>query len=386
MRAAAAGVVCLLLLSLALIAHFVSPRPEVTASVSLQQYLSDDTNRYCEVIPGREFSFPRDHGEHQGFKTEWWYFTGNLQAEEGRRFGYQLTFFRVALSPEATSSGQSAWTSNDLFMGHLALSDPVDDEFYSFERFARRALGLAGVEPNAKRVWLENWKTERLEGPESGWRLEAAEGALQLDLKLLETKPEILQGEGGYSRKGPQSHHASYYVSQTHLESKGTLRLENELFQLSGLSWFDHEWSSQVLAEGLVGWDWFSLHLSDDTELMLFHLRYEDGRLEPTSSGTVVQADGRSEHLALEAFEVEVTDHHRSQRGVNYPSEWNITVASQDLKLKVVPIMANQEMATGVPYWEGAVLVSGTKKGVEISGQGFVELTGYGGQGKKGPI
>ena len=372
-----------LLLALGLSAYLVvrlssSPTP-VTASIDLQAALSDQKGQFKEVKPGRTFEFPADHGEHPEYKTEWWYFTGNLQSDKEQAFGYQLTLFRVGLSsPEQANPSQ--WAANSLMMGHFALSNLKEEKFRSFERFSRRALGLAGID-NAlgPQIWLENWKIERLE---SGWHLlaEAREeeaGLFKIDLRMEDAKPVVLQGDGGYSRKGPGSEHASYYVSQTRLSTSGELVFEDKPFAVSGNSWFDHEWSSEAMAEGLAGWDWFSLQFEDNTELMLYLLRYDDGRLEPASSGSYINAQGSKTDLVLDDFSVEPLSEHRSPRGVVYPSRWKIKVPSLALELEVKPRMADQEMTSGVLYWEGAVTVQGKRGESELDGVGFVELTGY---------
>ena len=357
---------------------FSRPSPGVVAEIDLQEALSDDRGEFADVVPGRSFSFPADHGEHPEFKTEWWYFNGNLSNEQGEQFGYQLTLFRVGLSKNNLTANPSAWSTDSLLMGHFAVSDLEAQQFLSFERFARRSLGLAGVEPEGRRIWLENWSIERLN---EGWTLKALaeedEHTVRLELSLEETKAPILQGDQGYSRKGPEAKHASYYVSQTRLKSNGKLEFDGKTHSVEGTSWFDHEWSSEAMAEGLAGWDWFSLQLSDDTELMIYLLRYEDGRIEPASSGSFVNSEGQKRNLALQDFEVLVQDRYQSQRGVEYPNRWKISVPSVELKIQVDPLMADQEMTSGVPYWEGAVSVSGTQAGNEVTGRGFVEMTGY---------
>lgn len=357
---------------------FLTPAPStVEAGIDLQQALSDSGGDFAEVVPGRDFSFPADHGAHPGFKTEWWYFTGHLFTQDDRRFGYQVTLFRVGLPGVDKSENPSAWTSDAIFMGHLALSDPKHEKFRDFERFSRVALGLAGVEGVPPRVWLEDWSISR---SDDGWSLKAGvegEDGFLLDLNLRDTKPPVLQGEGGYSRKGPLSQHASYYVSQTRLATSGLLEVSGERLQVEGSSWFDHEWSSEAMAEGLVGWDWFSLQLDDDTELMLYLLRYDDGRLESASSGALIDAQGKKHHLALSDFAVESLATHRSPSGRVYPSRWRVEVPSEKLTLEVVPTMADQEMTSGVPYWEGAVTVKGARDSEPVAGNGFVELTGY---------
>lgn len=352
-----------------------NPAP-IQATLDLQDALSDAGGEFAEVVPGRNLHFPADHGEHPEFKTEWWYFTGTLSNDQGGEHGYQLTLFRTAVSPEQSQGEHpSEWAVSDILMGHFAVSDVNSGGFVSFERFSRRALGLAGVEPEARKIWLEDWSIER---EASGtWRLRARQDRTSIDLLLEESKPVVLQGDQGYSRKGPESRHSSYYASITRLKTAGQLEFAGSQYSVKGLSWFDHEWSSAALAKGLVGWDWFSLHLDDGRELMLYLLRYEDGRVEPASSGTLVDAEGQKTNLTIEDFSVEVLDRHRAPSGVEYPSQWKIEVA--DLEIEVRPLLADQEMTTSIPYWEGAVLVEGSHQG-----RGFVEMTGYGKASRKG--
>lgn len=374
-----------LLFALAIVASLVtivglSPaQPPVTADIDLQEALSDQRGDFKVVTPGRKFAFPIDHGEHPGFKTEWWYFTGNVLSDDGLEFGYQVTLFRVGLANSEGSTNPSRWATDSLLMGHLAVSDISEQKFFSFERFSRRAMGLAGVEENGSRIWLESWIVNRLE---KGWSLrakatEGSETEVALELSLLDVKPLVLQGEEGYSRKGPADKYASYYVSQTRLDTKGNITINGSKHNVTGSSWFDHEWSSEAMAEGLVGWDWFSLQLEDNTEVMVYLLRYQDGRIEEASSGAYVDAQGQKTNLKLADLHVTQLDSYRSSKGIEYPSKWRLEIPGQALRLDVVPKMAEQEMTSGVPYWEGAVRVSGTKGGNPIKGHGFVELTGY---------
>lgn len=349
--------------------------PPVQAEISLQEALSDKSGRFAEVTPGRSFQFPADHGPHRDYKTEWWYFTGNVSNEKGEPFGYQLTLFRVGnLTPGEEQENRSEWASQSLYMGHLGLSDVAREKFYTKERLGREGVGLAGALENGERVWLEDWEIRR---KPSGWQLSAHSDGLELALELADTKPPVLQGEGGYSRKGPEPKHASYYVSQTRLETNGTISVDGVENRVSGSTWFDHEWSSEAMAEGLVGWDWFSLQLDDQSELMLYLLRYEDGRLEPASSGTLVAPDGTKQALKLSDFKVDSEETHKVESGNLYPSRWRVEVPSVGLELDVVPKMAEQEMIGRVPYWEGAVDVKGSRNGQPLEGRGFVELTGY---------
>lgn len=359
-----------------------SAPPELSARIDLVKALSDEAGEFAAVTPGRRFSFPADHGEHPEFKTEWWYFTGSLKDGEGRDYGYQLTFFRSGVArPEHPAAG-SAWAPSDIMMGHFAVSDAEGQGFFPFERFARRAVGLSGVtlEGGKVSVWLEDWRMER--SPSGGWSLRASETLpdgrpLVLELALEESKPPVLQGADGYSRKGPLPEQASYYVALTRLASRGVLTLGQRRLEVSGSSWYDHEWSSSPLAPGLVGWDWFSLQLDDGWELMVYLLRHEDGRLEAASSGSLIAPDGTKSALSLSEFRVEVKEHHRSPRGVEYPSRWTIRVPGRGLDLQLKPRLLDQEMSSGVPYWEGAVMLEGSRDGKPVTGSGFVEMTGY---------
>ncbi|MCA9777699.1 MAG: carotenoid 1,2-hydratase [Candidatus Eremiobacteraeota bacterium] len=370
-----AAILALLAVCLLLIDRLSESAPPVQAEISLQEALSDKSGRFAEVKPGRAFQFPADHGPHPEFKTEWWYFTGNLADNQGREFGYQLTLFRVGnLLPEERENA-SQWASPSLYMGHLGLSDISREKFYTQERLGREGVGLAGALENGERIWLEDWEIQRRE---SGWHLSAKVEQLSLELELSDQKPPTLQGRGGYSQKGPLPRHASYYVSQTRLATVGTVSLEGTEYQLAGTSWFDHEWSSEAMADGLVGWDWFSLQLDDQSELMLYLLRYKDGRLEPASSGALVSPDGAKQDLKLADFTVEVLDRYKAESGTEYPNRWRIEVPSLSLSLVVSPKMAEQEMIGRVPYWEGAVKVEGKRDDRPIQGHGFVELTGYG--------
>jgi predicted secreted hydrolase len=360
----------------AVIVQLSKSQPPVQAEISLQEALSDKSGKFAKVHPDCEFQFPADHGPHREFKTEWWYFTGNLSNESGDHYGYQLTLFRIGNLPPGPVDNPSEWASQSLFMGHLGLSDTTREKFYTRERLGREGVGLAGALVDGERVWLEDWEIQR---QASGWSLKAASGDIAVELELQDVKPPTLQGDSGYSRKGPEPRHASYYVSQTRLETSGQVEVEGQTHWVSGLSWFDHEWSSEAMAEGLVGWDWFSLQLDDQTELMLYVLRYADGRLEPASSGAVIAADGTMTSLELDQFAVEKLSETRVGSGNLYPSHWRIKVPSEGLEIEVQPTMAEQEMTGRVPYWEGAVTVLGSRGGEAVKGRGFVELTGYGG-------
>ena len=330
---------------------------------------------FSMAIERRDFRFPDDHGPHDGFRTEWWYYTGNLETEEGRRFGYQLTFFRSALTPGSTER-QSGWATDHAFMAHFAVTDVEDEAFYSYERFAREALGLSGARGNPMRVWLEDW---RADGDGDGrMRLTASTEDVALTLELETGKPPVLQGDGGLSQKGRAPGNASYYYSLTRMPTSGAVRVGQRSFVVSGQSWMDREWSTSALEEGQVGWDWFSLQLEGGRELMLYVLRRSDGTADSLSAGTLVSGDGSYRRLPLESWSLERLGVWMSPRsGVSYPAAWRIAIPDEELELEVRPLIPDQEVDHAFRYWEGAVGARGTIAGEAVTAQGYVELTGY---------
>jgi predicted secreted hydrolase len=325
----------------------------------------------------RDWHFPADYGPHPDYQTEWWYYTGNLESPSGERFGYQLTIFRRALLPrEDRTERKSAWATDQVFMAHFAISDIAAGEHYAFERFARGAAGLAGAQAEPYQVWLENWQVSQV--AEDQYHLTAQQGEIALDLLLEDIKGPYLHGENGYSQKGPDAGNASYYYSQTRLLSKGSLKTAHASYQVSGLSWKDHEFSTSALSAGQVGWDWFSIQLDDGSELMVYQIRRRDGSIDPFSSGTWISQDGEQIHLDRDQFVLQVEDYWPSPNsGADYPSRWTVSIVQLDLRLKVAPFQADQEMNVSYNYWEGAVEVNGTFQGVDVSGSGYLEMTGY---------
>jgi predicted secreted hydrolase len=335
-----------------------------------------------QAIRPWQWVFPRDHGSHSEFRTEWWYFTGNLHGDSDKRFGYQLTFFRQGVLLEAKSP-KSPWSLRDLYLAHFTLTDVSGDQFWHAERVSRKGPGLAGASEEGMDVWLLNWsaamKGERIQ-------LEARQEGMELSLELIARKPVVFHGDKGLSKKGPKVGQASYYFSYTDLGTQGSIKLpaSQSRIRVTGTSWFDHEFGSNQLAPDQVGWDWFSLHLSDDQDLMIYFLRRKDGSIEPTSSGTLVNSVGRGTHLKFSDISLEVLDYWKSPKsGGRYPNRWMIRVPRSRLELLVNPIVAAQELitkgSTGVTYWEGAVEGAGNSAGREVRCEGYVELTGYAG-------
>ena len=339
---------------------------------------ADSTAGFAMVTEPRTFEFPLDHGPHPGYRNEWWYVTGNLDAADGRRFGFELTIFRFALTPKLTQS-ISAWRTNQVYIAHFAVTDADGKNFYVAERFSRGAAGLAGADTDPFRVWIDDWRiaANETETDREDWRLRANDADVALDLRLRATKRPVLNGEDGLSQKSAEPGNASYYYSITRWQSDGRLRLGNEEFAVSGLSWLDREWSSSALASNQQGWDWFALQLSDGSELMFYSLRKTDGSQDIYSGGTWTSADGTSRHLERDEVVVSVTSSWTSPKGGTYPSAWEFALPTVELELRVVPVLDDQELFTTVRYWEGAVDVEGERQGVSISGRGYVELTGY---------
>ena len=328
----------------------------------------------------RPLTFPEDFGAHEDFRTEWWYYTGNLQTPEGRHFGFELTVFRVGLlAPTVALPTDSNWYNHSLYFAHFAVSDIASEHFYAFERYSRPGPGLAGAQADPYRVWLEDWSiTEHTPGV---YHLQAAQAEIALDLTLTDEMGVVLHGENGYSRKGENVTNASYYYSQPRLRADGFLQVKGVQYPVSGLAWKDHEFSTSVLDENQIGWDWFSLQFEDGPALMLFQLRERDGETSASSSGTFITTHGIPQPVQNTDFEISVLDEWRSPHtGGVYPAAWEVRLNEPNCLLEVHPWMADQEINfPAVTYWEGAVRFEGICNGAPARGNGYVELTGYAG-------
>lgn len=331
--------------------------------------------------PASRIELPRDHAAHPDAKIEWWYYTGNLTAADGRRFGYQLTFFRAGVDPRPVNP--SRWAVRDLYLTHFAISDLSRGRHHYADRLNRAGVGWAGALAAGYRVWNEDWEVA-LDGA-GRHRLRAADGGMALDLVLEEGKPAALHGESGYSRKGPSPGNASHYYSLTRMPTRGTLTVDGERVEVTGASWMDHEFGSSFLEPGQRGWDWFSVQFDDGTEMMLFQIRRGDGRADPFASGTLVDAAGRVTHLDARSFALEPGATWTSPAsGGRYPVAWKVLVPGAGLALEVRAAFPAQELrtedSTAVTYWEGAIEVSGVRAGRPLTGRGYLEMTGYAGR------
>lgn len=347
-------------------------------NVGLAAILAAATLAWQPALPGYSFVFPADYGAHERSRDEWWYYTGNLRDVHGRRFGFELTFFRVGVQPRL--AGGSQWDIDDLYFAHLAVTDPATGVYYHVDRTGRAALGQAGAQAGDERVWLDQWTAGRSQ--DGIHRLQARAETIGLRLTLAPRKPAVINGLDGVSSKGSCRGCASHYYSFTDLAASGTLSLPAGDVAVTGTAWNDHEWGSADLEAGVVGWDWFSVQLADGHELMLYLLRRADGSAIPQSSGTLVDRSGRAAHLPLSAFSVTSIGTWTSPHShVRYPGGWRVRLPSYRADLTIAPLLADQEFdaahSTGGRYWEGACSVRGTFSGRSVNGYGYTELTGY---------
>jgi predicted secreted hydrolase len=343
---------------------------------------ADTLQTFTAATEGYRYEFPRDHGSHDAYRTEWWYYTGSLTTKGGRAFGYQLTFFRRAMPADQVKTFPSKWSLTQLYLAHFAVSDLSKKQFHYAEKISRAGLGKAGSESGRLHAWIDRWSAESPAARPDHHLLQAAEGDLAIQLDLSPGKPLVIHGNNGISRKGTDAGQASHYYSFTRMKTTGKLTIGKESFDVTGTSWMDHEFGSADLGKDLVGWDWFSLQLDNQTELMLYRLRRADGSASPVSSGTFIDRDGKGQHLAIGDFTLEPLSEWTSPTSkARYPQRWRLTIPSQHLSLELNPLMAEQELATTrstqVTYWEGAIEVNGVVQDTKVKGHGYMELTGY---------
>lgn len=342
-------------------------------------------NGFAIAAAPRAFEFPRDHGPHPEFRQEWWYLTGNLTAADGERFGFELTIFRVALTPARTAPAAGAtppavaaptaspWRTRQVYVGHFAVTDVAHHTFRFAQKYEREALGLAGAVADPFRVWLDNWQI----GGSPRWTVHAQQKDYELQLDVQSVAAPILNGDHGLSVKASDPGAASYYYSIPRVTVSGQLIRDRVPIDVSGVAWLDREWGSGSLGSNESGWDWFALQLEDGSALMFYALRDKDGRRDSHSAGTWVDTAGQAHALSSTDVEIGVDDHWDSPRGGRYPSRWHVRIPSLELEADVRPVLANQELGTSPRYWEGAVDVRASRSGASVAGRGYVELVGY---------
>lgn len=356
------------------------PRPlaEGTGETGIRFLGAREADGFARAMTPRELRFPEDHGAHPEFRTEWWYFTGNLRDSRQRHYGFEVTFFRVGLTT-MSAARTSSWATNEIWMSHFAVTDTGNERFVAAERLARGALGLAGATGSPFHVWVKDWSVEGVaDGLRADLRLRASDTSIAVDLALRTNRPPLLQGMGGLDAKGPEPGNASFYYSWPQLDVVGLLVTDGSRVEVTGQAWMDREWSTSALSDGIVGWDWFALQLEDGRSLMFYRLRDETGNAAPFSSGSLTDANGLRRSLDLGDVQLVPLEWWTSEvSGARYPVRWRLEVPEEALRLEVQPFLANQELNLSVRYWEGAVRAVGSSGGRPVRGEGYLELAGY---------
>lgn len=373
--------ILIFLMFLALIGCRSNEKVDLKDRVDLSKAMGGTSDEdFSKAIEPRKFVFPDDHGPHPDFRTEWWYFTGNLTSADNKKFGYQFTIFRTALSKNKNSRN-SDWNSNQIYMAHFTVTDINENKFYFDERFSREGNRLAGAQINPVKVWLEDWQVEQV-GKSINFDLPtlnvtAKTERAEINLTLESIKPFVLQGDKGLSQKGSPVGNASYYYSYTRLKTSGKIILDGKDYEVSGFSWMDREWSTSALSKDQKGWDWFSLQLDDNTEIMYYQMLKNDGSPDNFSKGVLVDEGGASQPIKKEEVVLNVTDNWKALDGATYPSGWILQIPAKNIDLKITPVVKDQFLDASIKYWEGSVKIEGTKNGNRVNGRGYVELTGY---------
>ncbi len=349
--------------------------------------LAEVSSNFSSALPGYQFSFPRDHASHDNFQTEWWYYTGQFEVKTGDVYGYQLTFFRYAMdSGIGKINNPSRWAAPHLYFAHFALTDVNGKEFVYGEKISRAAFGKAGADSSHLSVWVDNWSVT-MDGATHQLLAELRSSKtnttiVRINFELVPEKPPAIHGEEGISKKGSQVGQASHYYSLTRLRTTGILALRGKTYNVKGTSWFDHEFGTNQLGSNQVGWDWFGLQLDDKSEIMLYRLRLDNGKIDSASSGSLITSNSQTFYISNNEFTLEPLSTWESPKSTGtYPISWRLRVPKYKLVLDIVPYLKSQELitkdTTRVTYWEGAVRVNGHKENKKISGQGYMELTGY---------
>jgi predicted secreted hydrolase len=338
--------------------------------------------QFKPALPGYHYEFPRDYFNHPDYQTEWWYYTGNMQTAEGRKFGFELTFFRQGVNREAE---KSSWDVHDLYLAHFAISDLDGKRFFHSERMNRSGPVIAGADASLQKVWNGNWSVSFKNGTEN---LTALTDDLAINLSLRPEKPPVIHGRNGVSQKSAEEGRASHYFSETRLKTSGEMQIAAKRYEVTGLAWMDHEYFTEQLDSDQVGWDWFSLQLDDNTELMLFRIRNKNGSIGPFSAGTFIDATGHAVPLRVGDFQLEAAARNESgtfwtspTTHTTYPMRWKIIVPSLGVVLEASTSLPSQELPSQlafVPsYWEGAISLAGRKNSLPLRGCGYLEMTGY---------
>ena len=352
----------------------------VLALLSALCVLPSALGQFQPAVSGYQFEFPRDHGSHDEYRTEWWYYTGHLQGESGRRYGFELTFFRVGVMPPDTPQ-QTNWDLRNLSLAHFAITDVSGKAFRYHEKLNRSSPFTAAAAAGRLDVFNESWRATTTS--DGNWRIVASQDGDAIDLVLRSRKAPAIHGENGISIKAQGVGYASHYYSMTRLEVTGSVSSKGRKAEhCTGLAWMDHEFGSSALRESQQGWDWFSVQLDNDSELMLYQIRRSDNSPDITSSGSLITSEGDVIHLTRDEIVVRPLRRWKSRKsGATYPMGWTVAVPKLGIRLRLDPVLEDQELlthsSTRVTYWEGAVDVNGSFGNVSVDGDGYVEMTGY---------
>jgi predicted secreted hydrolase len=353
-----------------------SPQNNATEEPTFGTLMSNPTDLYQSVVPGRTFTFPKDHQAHHDFRHEWWYLTANLVGESGQEYGIQWTQFRFGSHPEikALDNAQSSdWNSHHVYMAHSALT--TESLHLSAEKWSRAHPRLAGIDNNPYAIFLDDWRWQSQSTSMFPASLTVSNASLSktdtdrnfgFRLSLDSTASFQLQGDKGYSIKSGDGAVASYYYSQPYIDVTGEVTYNGVTEAVTGQGWLDREWSTQFLLESQQGWDWFALRLSDELTLVLFQLR-PTGDGEWFKSARLMHKQGNG--FAIQGEDITLSPI-RNLKG--YPTEWQISVPKHDINLLVKSLNPNASMGLSIDYWEGPVQFSGSHKG-----RGYLEMTGY---------
>jgi len=370
----------------------------VLLMAALPAHTAEQAADWKPAAPGYAWRFPADLSSHPDYKTEWWYITGHLgevDDPDAKILAFQLTFFRIGLSPGHAAAGSSAWSPTDLVMAHAAVGDPATGQHH-FSEVIRRAtpfLGGFGAPGDTTLAWVR-----APAGTDADWALQHRDGSyilsvrddrrdLHYELVCTPTRPRVFHGEGGFSPKTEAGDSGSLYFSRTRMATRGTVLRAGRQVAVTGSAWLDREVFTSTLGGDQVGWDWAALNFDDGTDLMLYRLRDADGR-EDFALGTRVHPDNTTEPMTSDKWQMEPLDHWESPRtGSRYPVSWKMTVTGREEPLYLEATFPEQENVselTGIHYWEGAVTIRVSDNG-PIIGRGFIELTGYG-EGSRPPV
>jgi predicted secreted hydrolase len=348
------------------------------AAISATRAENTNQEGWAVALSGYQITLPQDHFPHYQFRTEWWYFTGNVKTANDRQFGYQLTFFRHGYRPPGVGQTVSSrFVMHDVKFAHFAVTDISAGKFYFDSRVSRGAYGEAGFADGKRLAWIDDWELDF----SNNFHLKAATKDYAIELELTPEKAAVLQGEDGLSQKADGAGRASYYYSIPRLKTAGTIKIGAENYRVEGNSWFDREWATNQLAPEQSGWNWFAIQLSDGSDLMLYQMRLRQGGIDPHSSGKWITTDGVTTDLAADQFRLNPERYWRSPRSkANYPVSWKLTIPKLNLDLEIAPAVDDQELNLAVVYWEGSIRLKGRRAGEPVDGVGYMELTGYQGE------